>query len=80
MLADKDYEQRRTFRLYDHITDHLCMQFLTIRAISRFSDTYVRFEDSDGDTFVVYANNGNVFIPTCTNIRTIYVMENFKLL
>jgi hypothetical protein len=54
------------------------MQFLTIiRTFSRFSDTYVRLEDSDGDTFVVCANNGNVFIPTRTNIRTIYVMENF---
>jgi hypothetical protein len=42
LLADKDYELRRTFRLNDHITEHLCMQFLTtILAISRFSDTYV---------------------------------------
>ena len=82
LLADNDYEQRSTFRLYDHISEHLCMQFLTtIRANSRYIDTYVRLEDSDGDTFVVYANNGNdgnEFIPTCINTNTIYVMDNFN--
>ena len=74
LLADRDFEGRKLYRLYDHISEQLCLTFLsTIRALSRLDDEYARLEDNSGSKIIVYADSGNLYIPACTNINTTYV-------
>jgi len=78
LFADRDYVDRETFKLFNHLSEEVCLQFLaTIRAISRLTDEYVRLEDTNGQPYIVNANNGNVFIPTCITISTIDILTNF---
>lgn len=77
ILADKDYSDRILYKLFDHVSEELCLVFLnTIRIISRLVDEFVRIEDTDGNSIIVYANNGNVFLPTCVATDIIYVLDN----
>ena len=44
--------------------------------MSRLVDEFVRIEDIEGNPIIVYANNGNVFFPTCVSVNKIYVLDN----
>lgn len=78
ILADKDNTERILFRLFQHVAEEVCLQLLTtIRALSRLNDEYIKLEDTNGEPYVLYAHNGNVFIPTCVNVNTIFVLSNY---
>jgi hypothetical protein len=65
--------------MFNHLSEDVCLQLLsTVRAISRLTDEYERFDDTNGHPYIVYANNGNVFIPTCINFNQIQVLTNFS--
>jgi hypothetical protein len=77
LLADRDFEGRKLYRLYDHISEQLCLIFLsTLRALSRLVDEYVRIEDNSGNKIIVYADSGNLYVPTCTKVNTTYILTN----
>jgi hypothetical protein len=79
LFADRDLVNRDVFNMFNHLSEDVCLQFLsTVRAISRLTDEYVRFDDTNGHPYIVYANNGNVFIPTCINVNQIQVLTNFS--
>ncbi len=74
-----DLVNRDVFNMFYHLSVDFCLQFLsTVRAISRLTDEYVRFDDTNGHPYIVNANNGNVFIPTCFNVNQIQVLTNFS--
>jgi hypothetical protein len=79
LFADRDLVNRDVFNMFNHLSEDVCLQFLsTVRAIFRITDEYVRFDDTNGNPYIVYANNGNVFIPTCINVNQIQVLTNFS--
>ncbi len=79
LFADRDLVNRDVFHMFNHLSEDVCLQFLsTVRAISRLTDEYVRFDDTNGHLYIVYANNGKVFIPTCINVNQIQVLTNFS--
>ncbi len=78
ILADKDNTERILFRLFQHVAEEVCFQLLTtIRALSRLNVEVIKLEDTNGEPYVLYAHNGNVFIPTCVNVNTIFVLSNY---
>ena len=53
------------------------MLFLaSIRTLSRLTDEYVRIEDTSGNKIVVYADSGNIFIPTCVDVSIIHILTD----
>jgi hypothetical protein len=77
LLADRDFEGRKLYRLYAHISEQICLIFLsTLRVLSKLVDEYVRIEDSSGNCIIVYADGGNLYVPTCTNINSTYICTN----
>jgi hypothetical protein len=65
--------------MFNHLSEYVCLLFPSIiRAISRLTDEYVRLEDTDGHSYIVFANNGNAFIPNCIQISEIRVLSNFS--
>jgi hypothetical protein len=76
LLADRDFEGRKLYRLYDHISKQICLIFLSsLRVLSKLIDEYVRIEDSSGNRIIVYADGGNLYVPTCTNINSTYILS-----
>jgi hypothetical protein len=60
LLADRDFEGRKLYRLYDHISEQIYLIFLSIlRVLSKLIDEYVRIENSSGNCIIVYADGGN---------------------
>jgi hypothetical protein len=65
--------------MFNHLSEDVCLQFLsTVRAISRLTDEYECYADRNGNPYIVYANDGNVFIPTCINVIQIQVLSFFS--
>ena len=79
LLADRDFEDRRILRMFKDINRQTCFLYLgLIRSFSRLDDVYVQIEDLNGRNWVVYANHGSLYIPTCTNAKLTYVVSNMS--
>jgi hypothetical protein len=40
--------------MFNHLSEDVCLQFLsTVRAISRLTDEYERFDDTNGHLYIV---------------------------
>ncbi len=81
ILSECDYEDEL---LHNEIVTsnlemvkHTCdLLFTTIFDGNQKHDTFTKVHDLNGDMLILYHRHGNVYVPACQPIKTIYVLKN----
>ena len=79
-LAETDSNKFSLISLYRKITQAMCFNGLNVLDSYRhFEDMYFKFYNYKGQTTIYYVNKGQIYLPRCTQIEDITLLNTTKL-
>ena len=74
-LADEDYATYSALEQFHQLQQTLCHHSTnTIKVFAKFENEYIEINDIKGNPLILYATNGNVYIPHCTYVNEITIL------
>ena len=76
-FADADYIKYKTFKHFSELQASFCYHAAnTLQVFSKFENEYIEINDVKGNPIILYASNGQLYLPHCTRIEVIDILSN----
>ena len=77
-LAQGDYLVLFQTNIMDKLHKYICHTFINNLKAFSINNEYVNFRDLHGNSLILYADNGHIYIPHCLNIKEIDIITDTK--